>query len=141
MTLRSLFVFIHVVSAMGVFGALAIEGTLLSRLRRADGTADMLDARIVGRRTLAAVSGEAIKHSFVSLVRDKRPVPWLTPHGGRFGLPADFLIAPDGRVPARKYGIHADDQWSVEAVLTLAREAAPQGHAVPSSPRPPAEPC
>jgi len=29
MTLRSLFVFIHVVSAMGVFGTLAIEGAVL----------------------------------------------------------------------------------------------------------------
>ena len=44
MTLRSLFVFIHVVSAMGVFGTLAIEGALLLRLRRAADTADRLDA-------------------------------------------------------------------------------------------------
>jgi peroxiredoxin len=65
-----------------------------------------------------------IIHSFVSIVRDKQPVPSLTPHGGRFGLPADFLIAPDGRVLARKDGIHADDQWSVEEVLTLALEKA-----------------
>jgi peroxiredoxin len=62
--------------------------------------------------------------SFVSIVSDKQPVPSLTPYGGRFGLPADFLIAPDGRVLVRKYGNHADDQWSVEAVVTLAREAA-----------------
>ena len=44
MTLRLLFVFIHVVSAMGVFGTLAIEGALLLRLRRVADTADMLDA-------------------------------------------------------------------------------------------------
>jgi len=44
MTLRSLFVFIHVVSAMGVFGTLAIEGALLLRLRRVADTADLLDA-------------------------------------------------------------------------------------------------
>ena len=44
MTLRSLFVFIHVVSAMGVFGTLAIEGALLLRLRRVADTADVLDA-------------------------------------------------------------------------------------------------
>ena len=74
-----------------------------------------------------------IMHSVVSIVRDKQPVPSLTPHGGRFGLPADFLIAPEGRVLARKYGIHADDHWSVDGVLTLAREAAPQGRAAPSS--------
>jgi peroxiredoxin len=41
----------------------------------------------------------------------------LSPHGGRLGLPADFLIAPDGRVMAAKYGAHADDQWSVDEVL------------------------
>jgi peroxiredoxin len=36
------------------------------------------------------------------------------------GLPADFLIAPDGTVVARKYGEHADDQWSVDELLRLA---------------------
>jgi hypothetical protein len=40
MTLRSLFLFIHVVSAMGVFGTLAIEGALLLRLHRAAGTTE-----------------------------------------------------------------------------------------------------
>ena len=42
------------------------------------------------------------------------------PRGGRLGLPGDFLIAPDGRVLACKYGEHADDQWSVDEVLRLA---------------------
>jgi peroxiredoxin len=74
-----------------------------------------------------------IIHSFVSIVWGKQPVPSLIPEGGRFGLPADFLIALDGHVLARKYGIHADDHWSVEEVLTLVRDAAPQAHAVPSS--------
>ncbi|HEX4559363.1 MAG TPA: AhpC/TSA family protein, partial [Mycobacterium sp.] len=36
------------------------------------------------------------------------------------GMPADFLIAPDGAVVARKYGEHADDQWSVDELLRLA---------------------
>ncbi|SLJ75556.1 peroxiredoxin-like family protein [Mycobacteroides abscessus] len=36
------------------------------------------------------------------------------------GLPADFLIAPDGRIVARKYGVHADDQWSVDEIISLA---------------------
>ncbi|GAA4577568.1 peroxiredoxin-like family protein [Planotetraspora kaengkrachanensis] len=36
------------------------------------------------------------------------------------GLPADFLIAPDGRVLAAKYGGHAGDQWSVDELLRLA---------------------
>lgn len=33
------------------------------------------------------------------------------------GLPADFLIAPDGRIIAAKYGVHAYDQWSVQNIL------------------------
>ncbi|ABK73704.1 peroxiredoxin-like family protein [Mycolicibacterium smegmatis] len=43
--------------------------------------------------------------------------PSLRQPGGRLGLPADFLIAPDGTVAAAKYGRHADDQWSVDEVL------------------------
>ncbi|WP_051407343.1 hypothetical protein [Nocardia sp. CNY236] len=38
----------------------------------------------------------------------------------RLGRPADFLIAPDGPVLACKYGAHADDQWPVEEILSLA---------------------
>ncbi|MDO3649459.1 peroxiredoxin-like family protein [Nocardia mangyaensis] len=38
------------------------------------------------------------------------------------GKPADFLIAPGGRLIARKYGAHADDQWSVDQILEQARE-------------------
>ena len=33
--------------------------------------------------------------------------------GGPLGLPADFLIAPSGRIIAVKYGTDAYDQWSV----------------------------
>lgn len=47
--------------------------------------------------------------------------PAANPHGGRLGLPADFLIAPDGRVVACKHGAHADDQWSVDEVLAQAK--------------------
>jgi peroxiredoxin len=36
------------------------------------------------------------------------------------GKPADFLISSDGTVRARKYGAHADDQWSVAEILELA---------------------
>jgi peroxiredoxin len=35
------------------------------------------------------------------------------------GLPADFLLAPDGTVLAAHYGAHANDQWSVDEVLDL----------------------
>ncbi|MFV2103029.1 hypothetical protein [Micromonospora sp. LOL_024] len=40
------------------------------------------------------------------------------------GLPADFLIGTDGRVHAHKYGHQADDQWSVDDLLHLARRTA-----------------
>jgi AhpC/TSA antioxidant enzyme len=53
-------------------------------------------------------------------VRRGRPAPPTRPEGGRLGLPADFLIAPDGRVLASKHGVHADDQWSVDELLALA---------------------
>lgn len=50
-----------------------------------------------------------------------KPVPPVNPQGGRFGLPADFLIANDGRILASKYGTHAYDQWSVHELLALSR--------------------
>ena len=39
---------------------------------------------------------------------------------GHLGKPADFLIGADGTVRARKYGAHADDQWSVDEILAQA---------------------
>jgi hypothetical protein len=53
------------------------------------------------------------------VLRGRRPLP--KPTGGRLGLPADFLIAPDGLVVAEKLGQHAYDQWSVDELLTHAR--------------------
>jgi AhpC/TSA family len=50
-----------------------------------------------------------------------KPIPPMNPQGGRFGLPADFLIARDGRMLASKYGSHAYDQWSVDELLALSR--------------------
>jgi peroxiredoxin len=47
----------------------------------------------------------------------------VKPTGGRLGLPADFLIAPDGRITAVKYGRHAYDQWSVDELLDHAHPA------------------
>jgi peroxiredoxin len=44
----------------------------------------------------------------------------LGPTENHLGMPADFLIAPDGAVVARKYGEHADDQWSVDELIRLA---------------------
>jgi len=44
------------------------------------------------------------------------------------GLPADFLIDPDGRVLAAHYGRHADDQWSLDELLSMVKAHA-QGEA------------
>jgi peroxiredoxin len=44
----------------------------------------------------------------------------VKPTGGRLGLPADFLIAADGRIAALKYGQHAYDQWTVDELLAHA---------------------
>lgn len=49
------------------------------------------------------------------------PDPSAGSADGSFGLPADFLIAPSGRVIAVKYGVHADDQWSLDEVLAVPR--------------------
>jgi peroxiredoxin len=54
------------------------------------------------------------------ILRGRARAPALRPHGGRLGLPADFLIASSGRILACKYGEHADDQWSVDELLALA---------------------
>jgi hypothetical protein len=49
-----------------------------------------------------------------------------------FGLPADFLIAPDGLVLAAKHGKHANDQWSVDELLDLAK---PHSRPLPTADR------
>ncbi|RKT52407.1 peroxiredoxin-like family protein [Saccharothrix australiensis] len=72
----------------------------------------LLDPRAWG----AIVRGLA--RDLVPAIRGRRPLP--TPSGGRLGLPADFLIAPDGRLIAEKRGVHADDQWSVDELLAAA---------------------
>ncbi len=75
----------------------------------------LLDARVWAPIALG------IFRSLVYVLWHHKPVPSATPEGGRLGLPADFLIAPNGRVLASKYGLHAYDQWSVDELLQLAR--------------------
>src|SRR5947208_3851016 len=71
-----------------------------------------------GRALRAAMAGEV---AAVGSSTTKRGVLGpVKPTGGRFGLPADFLIAPDGRVAAVKYGQHAYDQWTVDELLEQA---------------------
>jgi peroxiredoxin len=64
----------------------------------------------------------AVTRSLWEIVRGRERAPAVTPHGGRLGLPADLLIAQDGRVVAVKYGEHAYDQWSVEELLRHASD-------------------
>ena len=61
------------------------------------------------------------------VVARRQPAAWLDPAGGRLGLPADFPIAPDGRVAARKYGVHAYDQWSADDLMRLGVRRADDG--------------
>ncbi len=65
----------------------------------------------------------AVAVSAWRIIRRRGRAPSLDPEGGRYGLPADLLIAPDGRVVAVKYGVHAADQWSVSELLDLAASA------------------
>ena len=48
------------------------------------------------------------------------PLPVRPATNGRTGLPADFLITPDGHIAAVKYGEHSSDSWSVDEVLAQA---------------------
>lgn len=41
--------------------------------------------------------------------------------GDQTGLPADFLLDPSNVILALRYGSHANDQWTVDEVLALAR--------------------
>lgn len=62
----------------------------------------------------------AVAVALPDVILRRRPMPPLLPEGGRYGLPADFLVSADGIVLAAHYGDHADDQWSVDTVLSLA---------------------
>lgn len=57
-----------------------------------------------------------------NLRKDKTATTGM-PNGGIAGLPADFLIAANGKVRAAHYGTHAYDQWSVDELLALSRSA------------------
>lgn len=67
----------------------------------------------------------SVAHSVAGVIRRRHPVPPIVPEGGRLGLPADILVAPDGRVLAAHYGRHAGDHWEVDELLALVPAAAP----------------
>ena len=72
-----------------------------------------------GRALRAAIAGQIAALARRSTMRSAFGP--LTPSGGLFGLPADFLIAPDGRLAALKYGQNAYDQWTVDELLEHAK--------------------
>jgi len=76
---------------------------------------------LLNPRAVAAIA-RSIGPEIQANRRGERPAPPTNPEGGRLGLPADFLIAPDGQVLAAKYGTHADDQWSVDELLAHAAQ-------------------
>ncbi|QVQ51193.1 AhpC/TSA family protein [Spiractinospora alimapuensis] len=65
-----------------------------------------------------------LRGSGMILSGSRRP-PALHQPGGRQGMPADFLIATDGRIVASKHGEHAYDQWSVDELLAHAETENP----------------
>ena len=69
------------------------------------------------------ISWAATKAAFSSILRGRMGVKMT---GGALGLPAEFLVAPDGRIKAAHYGKHAYDQWSVEALLDFLRDSKPE---------------
>jgi peroxiredoxin len=71
------------------------------------------------RALRAAIAG--MTASFRKNSTKRGPLGPVKPTGGRLGLPADFLIAPDGRITALKYGKHAYDQWTIDELLGHAR--------------------
>jgi hypothetical protein len=70
-----------------------------------------------------------IAHDLHAVARRTQRAPSMAPTNGRTGLPADFLVSPDGQLLAAKYGSHADDQWSVDELLAQVRTASARGAA------------
>jgi peroxiredoxin len=63
--------------------------------------------------------------SWRSAARGLRAAPSLRSALGdgetKLGLPAEFLIARDGRILALRYGKYVDDHWSVDELLEISR--------------------
>lgn len=80
----------------------------------------------VGSGLRALLNPRALLMALPNVLRMLPRLPGMPPSAkSALGLPADFLIASDGRVVACQYGAHADDQWSVDELLALARRHVP----------------
>lgn len=76
----------------------------------------------------ALLDPRALLVAMSKVMRVLPKLPGIPPWGkGVLGLPADFLIATDGRVLACQYGTHADDQWSVDELLARAYSTSHRG--------------
>jgi peroxiredoxin len=93
------------------------ERVLYRRLGVERRPGSLLSPRALG----AAIAGQAAALTNHSTKRGA--LGPVKPTGGRLGLPAEFLIAPDGRITALNYGRHAYDQWTVDELLDHARLA------------------
>ena len=89
------------------------------KLYRRLGVERRLRSLLRPRALRAAMAGQTAALRHKSTMR--RALGPVTPTGGLLGLPADFLIAPDGRIAALKYGKHAYDQWTVDELLDHGR--------------------
>ena len=72
---------------------------------------------------VAALRAALSPRSWRAAWRALAQAPSLSGAAGRreehLGLPADFLIGPDGRILAARYGRYVDDHWSVDELLDL----------------------
>ncbi len=91
----------------------------------ADPKGALYDEFGVGHGLRALADPRALSRALAKVVHMFPRLPGLpTDKKAALGLPADFLITPDGRVLACKYGKHADDQWSVDELLNLVKQRA-----------------
>jgi peroxiredoxin len=76
----------------------------------------------VGSGLSALLNPRVLLLALPNVIRMLPGLPGMPSSGeSALGLPADFLIATDGQVRACMYGAHADDQWSVDELLAVAR--------------------
>lgn len=75
----------------------------------------------VERSRLAIMHPQVMKSALAGLV--SAPSNPFVGGGDQTGLPADFLISPDGKLVALHYGSHADDQWSLEELIAHRQSA------------------
>ena len=90
----------------------------------ADPEKELYAAFGVEEMSAGAAFGAALSpRSWLAAARALTRAPSLGGAVGRgeehLGLPADFLIGPEGLVHAAKYGRYVDDHWSVDELLDL----------------------